>query len=65
MKKHLMYLTFAVGLGATSAHAGNLSAPVMEKQVIVQDATDNSDHDTQMVLAIVTLGLLITLGIAN
>jgi len=65
VKRQLLYLTFAAGLSASAATAGTLSEPVMEPQVVAQDATDTSDEDMQMVLAILTLGLFITLGIAN
>ncbi len=68
VKKHLIIAAFITALAAPAAHANGAGAPAMDAEIVSKDVTDASDssgEDVQIMMAMLTLGVLITLGIAN
>lgn len=68
VKKHLVLAAFIATLAVPAAHANSAGVPAMDAEIVSKDVTDTSSpsgEDIQIMMAMLTLGVLITLGIAN
>lgn len=64
MKKYTLAAAAAACLTAAPLHAGNLSAPVMDEEIVVEDTASSSANQAEVVAISLTALIFVTALVA-